>query len=811
MAGCIIGVLGGKGGVGKSVFAANLALTYRMEVNQPVLLIDADARSCGDQNVITGIKPNMILQELSKYKRSLKNLSPAQQSTIWSLHERTGMAYIGAVRSAEESLQADPDLLQAQILSLSHSFPFIIIDLGCELGDVQMSLIEICSSLHVVSTLEILVMNQTRKLLLDLMSATVPKENFHLVVNQFTNNHPNANTLLQSLGLSPFGFIPRDDIGMHRALQESQPVVLSQPSAATTRAYKEMVRKFIVHVLPSIKKQSGKGGKLFLKRKSHDSADSFSHLGASSASSRGQGQGQVSRQGGSSDEKDPAILLKSKIHNELIKAMDLKRGIADTQGDPQKEKVLRQKTLQSISTLLDREASDLPRDQRSRFIKEILDEALGLGPLEDLLADPRVTEIMVNGCHCIFIEKGGKLTLSPVRFTSNLHLRNIIERIVTPLGRRIDEKIPYVDARLADGSRVNAIIEPLSIDGPSITIRKFAKEAFTADMYLNYKSMNSNMVDFLKIGVENGLNIIVSGGTGSGKTTLLNVLSSFIPSNERIVTVEDAAELQLKQNHVVRLETRPASIEGTGQVTIRDLVRNSLRMRPDRIIVGECRDGAALDMLSAMNTGHDGSMTTTHANSPRECLSRLETLCMMAGMELPVQAIREQISSAVHLIVQISRLGDGSRKIISVTEVVGMQGDKVTLQEVFAFKETGFDKNRKIQGAFQATGLIPSFIEKIEQKGIAIPRTLFSNEERPQGEKQGRPGGGAQAVSSSKLKPTATLKSFVPLSRSSFKGPGPALRKPSSPSSPSSPPSPRLRHFPPLPGGGPHRPPYHLL
>ena len=354
---------------------------------------------------------------------------------------------------------------------------------------------------------------------------------------------------------------------------------------------------------------------------------------------------------------------------------------------------------------------------------------------------------MVNGCQRIFVEKEGKLTLSSVRITSNMHLRNIIERIVTPLGRRIDEKTPYVDARLADGSRVNAIIEPLSIDGPSITIRKFAKDVFTADMYLKYKAMSKNMINFLKIGVENGLNVVVSGGTGSGKTTLLNALSSFIPSNERIITVEDAAELQLKQSHVVRLETRPPNIEGTGQVSIRDLVRNSLRMRPDRIIVGECRDGAALDMLSAMNTGHDGSMTTTHANSPRECISRLETLCLMAtGVDLPIRAIREQIASAIHLIVQISRLSDGSRKIVSITEVVGIQGDKVTLQEVFAFKETGFDRNRKIQGAFQATGLVPSFIEQIEQKGVNIPRALFSNENEE--EPKSGTGAGASAPQS---------------------------------------------------------------
>jgi septum site-determining protein MinD len=299
---------------------------------------------------------------------------------------------------------------------------------------------------------------------------------------------------------------------------------------------------------------------------------------------------------------------------------------------------------------------------------------------------------------------------------------------VSPLGRQINESTPYVDARLKDGSRVNAVIEPLAIDGPALTIRKFKKGGITPEKYTEYGSITKPMIDFLRICVENGLNVVISGGTGSGKTSLLNMLSSFIPSNERVITVEDAAELQLQQEHVVRLETRPPSMEGSNAVTIRDLIKNALRMRPDRIIVGECRDGAALDMLQAMNTGHDGSMTTTHANSPRECLSRLETLCLMSGMDLPIRAIREQIAGAVNLIVQISRLSDGSRKVLSVTEVSGLQGDVVTLAEIFRFKETGYDKNRRIQGVFQSTGVVPSFIQKLSDKGVVIPREMFSNE-----------------------------------------------------------------------------------
>jgi septum site-determining protein MinD len=419
--------------------------------------------------------------------------------------------------------------------------------------------------------------------------------------------------------------------------------------------------------------------------------------------------------------------MKLRIHEGLIKEMDLKKGITDTKGDPNKEEALRKKTKQMITQLLDREQGEISREERSAIIKEVLDEALGLGPLETLLEDDDVSEIMVNGPKQIFIERKGKLTMSKVTFTSDLQLLNVVKRIVEPLGRQINEQSPYVDARLADGSRVNAVIAPIALDGASITIRKFAKEKITPNHYINWGSMTASMIDFLKICVENGLNIVISGGTGSGKTTLLNVMSNFIPATERIITVEDAAELQLGQEHVVRLETRPKNMEGTGEISIRDLVKNTLRMRPDRIVVGECRGGEALDMLQAMNTGHDGSMTTTHANSPREAIARLETLCMMADAGLPHEAIKKQIAGAVDLIVQVSRLSDGSRKITSITEVVGMQGETITLQEIFRFKETGFDKNRKIIGEFQAMGLIPSFIEEFERKGIKIPRTLFTN------------------------------------------------------------------------------------
>jgi pilus assembly protein CpaF len=572
------------------------------------------------------------------------------------------------------------------------------------------------------------VVNQTKRLMNDLLTASVPADFLQLVVNKSSRAGVDPGAISQSLRRPILSLIPQDDVTTFAALQRSTPFVMTAANTPLTAAYHDTVRKLTGGVLQKLKSLS----------KPRPTQAKSEALAEGPSTQKGRGHK------GQKRNIDPLTLLKMQVHSALIKEMDLKKDILNTQDDPAKAKELRNKTQRAISELTDRLSPGLNRDERSRVIKETLDEALGLGPLEELLQDTSVTEIMVNGCDMIYVEKSGKLTLSPVTFTSNLQLRTVIERIVAPLGRRIDERTPYVDARLMDGSRVNAIIEPLSIDGPAVTIRKFPAERIVASDYTDrFGSMTRPMMEFLKVCVEQGLNIVISGGTGSGKTTLLNVMSSFIPSNERIITVEDAAELQLKQEHVVRLETRPANIEGTGEVSIRDLIKNSLRMRPDRIVVGECRDGAALDMLAAMNTGHDGSMTTVHANTPREAVARLETLCMMAGMDLPARAIREQVAGAVDLIIQISRMSDGSRKLMSITEVVGMQGDTVTLQEVFRFKEEGFDKNRKIIGQFQAMGLIPTFIETFEQRGVSIPRNLFVTNNQPQAPKKASgPAGG---------------------------------------------------------------------
>jgi pilus assembly protein CpaF len=409
--------------------------------------------------------------------------------------------------------------------------------------------------------------------------------------------------------------------------------------------------------------------------------------------------------------------VKFRIQNRVIQDLDPKLDLTN-------QVEVRRQIEEIFSRVIDEEGLALTRAERVRMLEQITDEIIGLGPLEPLLRDDSVSEIMVNGPRQVYIERSGKLELTNVVFQNDDHVMRIIDRIIAPIGRRVDESSPMVDARLTDGSRVNAIIPPLSLVGPVITIRKFAASPFTTDDLIRFGTSTPDMFEFLRACVEARLNIFVSGGTGSGKTTTLNVLSSFIPNDERIVTIEDAAELQLRQEHVVTLESRPPNIEGKGAIPIRELVRNSLRMRPDRIVVGECRAGEALDMLQAMNTGHDGSLSTVHANTPRDMLARLETMVLMAGVDLPVRAIREQISSAVDLIVHQSRLKDGTRKIVNITEVQGMEGDTIVMQDVFVFEQTGVIEG-KIQGRLKPTGIRPKFVEQFEAQGIHLPNNIF--------------------------------------------------------------------------------------
>lgn len=715
MAGHVISVIGGKGGVGKSVFAANLALAFLKEFNLKPLLVDQDFTAAGDQNLILGIKPQRGLLE------ALQHTGPFDQPSMLKLAAAhpSGLHYLAAPPTTAAGRALSPDMLGKLYKAMPNVYPLTVIDCGSAVDAHAIKAMEFSTLIMLVTNPDILVMHQTKRILNEIVESLFPLEMIEVVLNRFTQNAAvNPATIQRNLNKAVFAAIPEDAASHAAALTSGKPLILAAPSAPSTRALHEMVRKMqqtqLLQKLSALKKPS----------RAQLAASQKPVAGAAGAPKEKETDaprmpGQVAVN------VDPWQALKLRVHKELVEKVDFKKEGSNASAAKQ----LREKCRVVVVEILNTEdtASVAPtRDDLQQLVKEILDEALGFGPLEDLLADDSVTEIMVNSSTQIYMEKAGKPQLSKTVFSSNQQLMNVIERIVMPLGRRIDEKSPYVDARLPDGSRVHAIIPPLAIRGPTVTIRKFPKHRLVWQDLVKYGSFTAEIADFLRLCVESRLNIVVSGGTGSGKTTLLNMLSGFIPATERIITVEDSAELSLAQEHVVRLETRPANIEGEGEVSIRDLVKQTLRMRPDRIIVGECRAGETLDMLQAMNTGHDGSLTTIHSNTPRDCIARIETLVMMAGMNLPVKAIREQMASAVHLIVQQSRLSDGSRKITYITEVVGIQGDTVSLQDVFLFKQEGLDKRRKVQGRFVATGFIPKFVEQIEAKGLKIPRSLFT-------------------------------------------------------------------------------------
>lgn len=721
MAGHIIAVVGGKGGVGKSIFAANLAIAYLQNFKQRPLLVDLDLAALGDQNIILGQNPAKSIVDVSKMPAGPldpKALAP------FMVNAPQGYSYIGAPRDAILARDLDVDGLGRFLKGITNVFNFVVIDCGQGTDPSAMKVMESATAIFVITTADVIVINQTKRILGKIAELLFPPEMVQIVINRYSQAHIITPQIIQkNLNRAIFGVIPEDSATCESALAKSTPLCLASPNAPVTRAYHDIVRKIqqtnLLDTLAKLKKPTGAAAKM-------QSQLQLIPGGASGGGESGKDAAHLLRT--ASGPMDPWTSMKLRIHKALVEAMDLKKMDTNTQ-DAKQRAILRERTQKGILDILGTEDSAgllNSRELKAQMVKEVLDEALGLGPLEDLLSDDNVTEIMVNARDQIYIEKNGRNEMSKVTFSSEQQMMNVIERIVTPLGRRVDEKVPFVDARLPDGSRVHVIIPPLALRGPTITIRKFPKKRILYKDLVTYGSMTEEIADFLRACVEGKLNIVVSGGTGSGKTTLLNVLSNFIPSTERIITVEDSAELQLGQDHVVRLETRPKNIEGEGEVSIRDLIKCCLRMRPDRIVVGECRGGEALDMLQAMNTGHSGSLTTLHSNNPRECIARLETLVMMSGLNLPAKAIKENIAAAVNVIIQQTRLPDGSRKITHISEVTGMQGDVISLQDIFLFKQEGIDKKRKIIGRFVPTGFIPKFVEEMEQKGMKISRGLFA-------------------------------------------------------------------------------------
>jgi pilus assembly protein CpaF len=700
MAGHIISVIGGKGGLGKSQVAANLAFAYAIEGKVKTLLLDFDQKASGDQDFITGMKGKKNLKELAEFKGAIDPTSIGQ-----FVNMNQNVFYIGMPNEQSASNSIEVEALGRTLKAVTNIYPITIIDAGNELTPLAIKALEFSTMIMVVVTPDILALNQTKRLYSDLVTMLFPKDMIQFVVNQAQQGHPVTNEVIaKTLGRPVFSAIPKDDQNCVLALNQKKPVMLIAKNGPFAKGiidtFRKIQEKNVLKTLEALNKPKEVPAKKEEKV-----------------------EGENKREPG----KSPWLELKSRIHRALVEEMDLKKA-DDT--DPKAQVILKEQTKKVIVDLLAKEDTKgilNSREDTAQIVKEIIDEALGLGPLEDLLRDKLISEVMVVGPYKIYYEKGGKLNLSDITFTNDRQVLNVIERIVAPIGRRIDEKTPYVDARLKDGSRVHAIIPPSAIDGCSITIRKFPEKRLTYKDLVKYGSITENMADFLRIAVEGHRNIVVSGGTGSGKTTLINVLGGFIQSNERIITCEDSAELNFPQEHIVRLETRPPSLEGDGAIDIRCLVKQTLRMRPDRIVVGECRGGETLDMLQAMGTGHDGSMTTVHSNNPRECVGRLETLCQYAGTALSPQAIKQMIANAVHLIIQQSRLDDGSRRVMYITEVGGMQGETVILQDIFTYVQKEIDKNGKIIGEFQASGFIPKFIEVLERKGYNVPRGIFSN------------------------------------------------------------------------------------
>lgn len=705
-----------KGGVGKTLLSTNLAVSLKKESSAKICLLDFDLQAPQDMARMLDITSAKSIADISGLSRESKDW----KIDDYLVKHSSGVEFLAGCQKASQSPCIDQQLISEVFLRLEDKYDYVIIDAGRGFTDSLIYALSFANLILLVVTPDILSIYQTKWALDVLQSLNFPLKMVKFVLNRS-----------ESLGGFPWQEIrvnlpaevilkvPSEGRVVGLAVNRRLPVVIDSPksrfSIAMSRFCNELMEK--------------KPG-LFLERVEIDKLQLLSKQEVVlRPQDFWQRYGLTDAQTVEQEEKvDELVELKRRVHKRLVEELDLKRLDVNV-SDPSRYKELRAKTEKVIANAIAEESGALLSsfEVRQRLIKEIADEALVLGPLEDLINDSEITDILVNNKDQIYIERRGKLELTPKRFISNEQVRQTIERIVAPLGRRIDESSPMVDARLPDGSRVNAIIPPLSLTGPMLTIRKFRKERFKIEELIDIGTLDVKMSEFIQACVLCRKNMIVSGGTGSGKTTVLNILSAFIPEDERIITIEDAAELKLSQEHWARLESRPQNIEGKGTVTIRDLFRNTLRMRPDRIIIGECRGAETMDMLQAMNTGHDGSMTTIHANSTHDVLSRLDSMILMSGVELPIRAIREMLASAIDIIVHTARLSDGSRKVMQITEITGMSDElHIGMQDLFVFKRSGVDPQGRVIGQFQATGYIPSFIEDIRVRGIKLADDIFA-------------------------------------------------------------------------------------
>ncbi len=683
---------GGKPGEGKSLLAHNLAVSLAERGQRRVLLLDLDSSGAGEIPVRCNVPSGATVADL------VGNLHRLDTQTLRGFFAKTPSGV--EVARLAPSPQAAMDMAPSQFLRLLQvlrtGYNYILCDGVQGWDELTLALLDAADGVALVCSPDIVSVKHARLASLKYQELKFPLAKIGIVLNRCSVAEalPVADVEKTLPGHRVLGWVPLDAHATEAVNHQAELITLFPHSefAKSIRSLAQVVQSMEV-----------------------PNAAAAQRTGTDSGETR------------PTVETLDRTALKERIHRQLLDNPELKDLAGETTRTAAAQALLRERVEQVVTGLMAVEAPSLvQREARETLVREVVDEALGLGPLEDLMRDPEVTEIMVNGRERVYVEQKGKLMPTDKHFVSEKQLRTVMERIVAPLGRRLDESQPYVDARLSDGSRVNAIIPPLALNGPTLTIRKFSRQALSMQDLEGVCSLSAEMAAFLRACVMARRNIVISGGTGSGKTTFLNILSSFIAPDERIITVEDASELKLSQPHVVSLEARPANLEGKGAVSIRDLIRNCLRMRPDRIVVGECRGGETLDMLQAMNTGHDGSLTTVHANSPKDLLSRLETLVLMSGMDLPLRAIREQIAGGVDVIVQQARLQDGTRKVTQITEVAGIVDGAIAIHDVFQFKQIGVDAQGKVQGVFEATGYMPTCLAEFAQRGITFDPQGFS-------------------------------------------------------------------------------------